>query len=420
MENKILEKQELDLMIYTFDRFEILYKGVDLTLMFSKYPRIFSLLKFFVLNKGKHLSSEYIEDNLWGESEYLDLKNTIKGQVFRLRKIIKKISSEFCGGSLEQMMVISFIDGCYILQLFGNCFLDFEDFEIKAKDLLSLGREKEDIYHDYHSILNLYPNHLLNNLALDHWVIPKRNYYKRLFMDIVNGMITILKERNDYKKAMEVIEKVMLIEPMEERLHIHFIEILLKQGKKYEALKHYNYTNNKLCKELGIIPSEDMKAIREEVYGSIYEKEDAQADLEEVISLVFKQKRVDINSFRRIFTLASRLKGKRKIKCAHMVITLEEQYILKLIREGCKDALFMVSKTRNDMFQSLINSISRTIRKGDVYYFDSFSLSFKVEVLLYDIIDSHWSIVSDRLLKSFREELPDLPLQYVNIKIEEI
>ena len=72
------------------------------------------------------------------------------------------------------------------------------------------------------------------------------------------------------------------------------------------------------------------------------------------------------------------------------------------------------------MFQSLINSISNTIRKGDVYYFDSFSLAFKVEVLLYDIAEEHWVIVRDRLLRNFREELPELALQYINIKIEEI
>ncbi|MGM9974046.1 MAG: hypothetical protein ACI33K_08405, partial [Clostridiaceae bacterium] len=116
----------------------------------------------------------------------------------------------------------------------------------------------------------------------------------------------------------------------------------------------------------------------------------------------------------------SRLKGRRKIKCAHMVITLEEQSIYKLFMESCKDAPLMVSRATNDMFQSLINSISNTIRKGDVYYFDSFSLSFKVEVLLYDIAEEHWVIVRDRLLRNFREELPELPLQYINIKIEEI
>ncbi len=239
-------------------------------------------------------------------------------------------------------------------------------------------------------------------------------------MEVTNVIIEILKEQNEHNRALEIIEKIMLIEPMEERLHIHFIELLLKQGKKYEALKHYNYVNSELCKELAIDSSDDMKAIKEQVYGSIYEKEDTQAELEEVITLAFKQKRVDINSFRKIYNLSSRLKGKRKIKCAHMIVTLEELYFSKLHREGFKDSHSLFNGDRNKLFQSLINSISRTIRKGDVYYFDSFSLSFKVELLLYDIEESHRGIVRDRLLKNFREELPWLPLKYIDIKIEEI
>ena len=391
MNYKYVMQPNADLKIYTFDKFDINFKGISLTSIFSRYPKIFTLFKFFIANKGKHLNSEFIEENLWEENEYEDLKNTIKGQVFRLRKLIKSVSKEICNGELENYIEIVFIDSCYYLNLKNNYFLDFEEFKKGASKVFLRSSEDEADIPEHEFIINLYTNHFLNNSPNDHWVLPLRNYYKRVFIDLVYNRVINLREGKEEKKALDLLEKVFLIEHLDERLHIQFADILIRQGKYFEALKHYDYIRKQFSKQFDILPSEAMKDLEKVIYGSKYnDEEDNSAinrDLEETLSIIFKKKLVEKEVFERILRLERNLGKSNRIQCALMKISFIDEREFK----------------NNNSFQGIIDAISKSIRKGDVYYLDSFSLSLKISVLLYDIEEGQWNIVKERLYQNFRD-----------------
>lgn len=182
------------LEIYTFDHFEVKYKGRSIIYKFNTCPKIFTLFRFLITHRNRLLSVESIEENLWDNREYQDSKNAIKGQIFRLRKILKEISFELCHSELEEFMELVFKNGCYMLKLNGNYFLDLEEFQNNIEVLkndISVGEENLTLRMN---TLELYKNHFIDNLPSDQWILPIRNYYKRLYVDLVESTVMILKK----------------------------------------------------------------------------------------------------------------------------------------------------------------------------------------------------------------------------------
>ncbi|SUY46086.1 response regulator receiver and SARP domain protein [Clostridium putrefaciens] len=122
-----------DLEIYTFGDFDVKYKGISIVYKFNNSPQIFNLFMFFISYRHRILSAEFIEENLWEDKEYQDSKSVIKGQIFRLRKLIKEASLEECNGELEKYIEIEFKSGGYSLNLKGDYFIDNEEFQKKIK-----------------------------------------------------------------------------------------------------------------------------------------------------------------------------------------------------------------------------------------------------------------------------------------------
>lgn len=410
------------LEIYTFDHFEVKYKGKPIIYKFNTCPKIFTLFRFLITHRNRLLSVESIEENLWDDREYQDSKNAIKGQVFRLRKILKEISFELCNSELEKFMELVFKNGCYMLKLNGNYFLDLEEFQKNIEVLkndISVGEENLTLRMN---TLELYKNHFIDNLPSDQWILPIRNYYKRLYVDLVESTVMILKKLNYTKEILDILEKAMLIEPLEESFHVEFIDVLVKQGKYKEALEHYKYVEEKSHKELDIMPSRVMM----ELQGIIHEALRAK-------SKTFNNINEDITSFSDISATLMRdnniklqeVKGSpsHKSRACHKeafnkMFRLEKDLS---ITSGIRSALMKVTLSPylgSDFFtvyDILVDTVDYTIRKGDVFSIDNEERKGEILILLYDIPKENWDIVKKRLLKNFIDKSEKKYLEYLTI-----
>ena len=68
--------------IQLFQTPKIIYQGHESDLIHKLGKKIISLFEVFVINAGEAVSSDYLIDNIWPDSE--DGRNVLKYSIFRL------------------------------------------------------------------------------------------------------------------------------------------------------------------------------------------------------------------------------------------------------------------------------------------------------------------------------------------------
>lgn len=410
------------LEIYTFDNFEVKYKGKSIIYKFNTCPKIFTLFRFLITHRNRLLSVESIEENLWEDREYQDSKNAIKGQIFRLRKILKEISFELCQNELEEFMELVFKNGCYMLKLKGNYFLDIEEFQKNAEVIKNYISVDEENLRIRMNTLELYKNHFIDNLPSDQWILPIRNYYKRLYIDLVESTVMILKKLNNTKEILFILEKAMLIEPLEESFHVEFIDVLVKQGKYKEALEHYKYVEEKSHKELDIMPSRVIMELQGIIHEALRSKDnsfnnisDDITSISDISATLMRANSIELQEVKQSPSVKSRACHKEVF---NKIFRMEKNLS---ISSGVRSALMKVSLNPflgnifNKVYDILIDTVDSTIRKGDVYCLDNKERKGEILILLYDIPKENWDIVKNRLLMNFIDKSEKKYLEYLTI-----
>lgn len=244
----------MKLYINTLGEFDIKAEGQSILNQSSRTYKLYKLFEFFLTFRNKKLLPETIIDNLLSDSESDDPKNTLRTQIFRLRKIIKSFLPE--GMDESKYLSINFTNGYYSLEIGEKTLIDVDEFEdlIKKADL-----ERE--YNDeiaaelYYNALKMYKGLYLSDNSYEVWLVPTRNFYQRLYLKTLYKLIDLLIENDEYEKIIALCEESLLIEPYEENIHINLMEAMLKHGQQKNALNHYEYSLNLLEKELDSKPS---------------------------------------------------------------------------------------------------------------------------------------------------------------------
>ena len=100
--------------------------------------------------------------------------------------------------------------------------LDTEEFEQRFAELKGMtlsqavGQVKK-----YQECLNLYQGEYLPEELHADWVVPVRNYYRRIYLETFADYIKILNVLNDLPAIGAACEQALLVEPLEEAVHIH-------------------------------------------------------------------------------------------------------------------------------------------------------------------------------------------------------
>lgn len=385
-------REEL-ITITTLGNFDIRYKDKSLLKSLGRSYKILDLLKYFISFKGKKLLPENIISNLSDDTEYQDPKNVLRTQIFRLRKILKKIESEI--GIGDYIFDISLCNGYYIFQTSENCVVDSELFEEKISQgnrLLSVDSIKAA--EAYKDAIFLYKGDYLGKASYNDWIIPIRNRYNRIYLQTTIKLMELLKSDEKYNSIIELCESIQMIEPLDEALNIHYMESLLKTGQVKQAMSYYEYITHKLYKDLGIKPSTAMKNIYRKI--QIENEEKIESDL------FFIEKRLmndegagalfcDIDYFKFIYNLERR-KSKRKDILSYVGLIT----IIKIDNKKHFD------NELKDIMLSIKEILLKSLRKGDVF---SFWNDSQIVVILSEIEQCNIDIVEKRIQREFENAL---------------
>ncbi|MDX9916790.1 MAG: BTAD domain-containing putative transcriptional regulator [Gudongella sp.] len=376
----------MKLYINTFGEFDMFMGDQSIMQDASRSYKLFKLLQYFLTFKNKKLLPETIIDNLWQEQDSSDPKNMIRGQIFRLRQILKSILPN------EEYLNIVFNNGYYTLEVGENVMIDADQMEIYIQNGNNLMPEnREAAIEAYLEATRLYKGTYLWDNSYEMWLVPVRSFYKRLYVKTIENLVSLYTETDDSEAIVNLCEDAIAIEPYEEKLHIFMIEGLLKMGKIKNALSHYDFMQVAFEKDLGITSTSAMKDIHRRILNYSSEK----SDLE-------------------ITELDKKLEEKDKsgpLLCdAEYFKFLYNSNKRKRVDNGQPDFITLISMVLTDRDDDgvdytywnrlMTEVLSNTLRKGDIYTFWNDS---QVLVMLTDCKTDGIGIIEKRIKTKYEE-----------------
>ncbi len=346
----------MKLYISLLGDFDIKMNNKSIIPELKRSSKLIRLLEYFLTFKNKELIPETIVENLWMDSESQDPMNMIRGQIFRLRQLLKTMLKD------EETLKINFEDVYYILEVSDDVIIDTDEMEnfIKAGDK-ELEEDIEKAILLYKSAIDLYKGSYLSRYDYQMWLVPIRSYYRKKFLKTVEKLVDIYKSRNNQEGIIELVEKAIELEPNEESLRTILINTLLKQGKLQEAEDEFQNLKNDFEKRLGISDSSSLKEIQIKLESYITDKKEiGTAGLKSKLEEQEKPGPIKFDSeyFRIIYNSYKRKRKEEDKKDLLGLISLrdyeddykEEEYIRSFAK--------LISKT-----------IVSSLRKGDIYTF---------------------------------------------------
>jgi DNA-binding SARP family transcriptional activator len=381
----------MSIEVLTLGDFDIKRSGKSLMERNKRSHKRLELLKYFITYRDKKLSPEYIAENLWNDSEYADPKNTLRTQIFRLRKTLDGMGINGNAVGDVKYLDIAFQNGYYVLNIGENCLVDAVLFEknIKIADKMRSDNPDEAIGR-YIEAIRLYRGEYLADIAASEWVFTIRNRYHRLYVQSLIRLFELLKSKGRCKEIVEHFEQAVCYEPFEEALHVFFLEALLDLKEYKNALSHYNYITGRMYRELSVKPSPALKGIYSKIVAG--EKNIQKADL---------------STLSKSFTYADDMEGALfcDIEYFRTIYNLEER---RSIRAQTKEFLGLVTVTAdsgevsNDKLgkiaETLKSVLKDSLRRGDVYTQWN---NHQMIVLLTDVQQDALVLISRRILKKF-------------------
>lgn len=268
----------LSLRVVTFGEFDIRRADTSLIKKSKRSQRYIELLEYFLTNRGKKLSAEHIINNLWGDRESADPQNVLRTQIFRIRKLLREAKLYGDEALPGETLEILLENGFYRVDVGENCVIDAELFEqgIKEGDQ-KIDSDPNDALEQYTNAFTLYQGEYLEGNSDSEWVYINRNRYNRLFVHATLRMFELLKRGGLWRDIVLYFDRAVLFDPLEEALHLFYLEALLSLGEYKNALSHYNYITSRIDRELGVKPTSAFRNI----YGQIIagEKNAIQADI---------------------------------------------------------------------------------------------------------------------------------------------
>lgn len=396
---KITEVILMELYIKTFGEFDILVGEKSIIDNLKRSYKIMKLLQYFITFKNQKILPETIYETLWDDYDSMDTKNVIKGQIFRLKKGLKEASID------EDTMTIDFVNGYYILKTNENVIVDSDIFEKLIDEAnRNITEDFNEAFILYNKAFKIYENQYLDNFGYELWLVPIRNYFRKLYVNAVENVVEQYKKARMNDEIINICQKALSKEAYEEKLHQYLIESLLANGEIKQAVDHIKYLQNEFIKGTSIFTIDTINRLEDTFEKHQKENNNNESIGIEKLKYLEGAMKLDEEEFKIIYQVT---KIRRKDPN-------EGNYLLIIELDDFKkyDSL---KKTWQDFTSTLI---TRTFRKSDVF---TIWRNEKFLILLSDVKQGAVSSLENRFLINYYESYDEkaLPIKLKHILLEE-
>lgn len=234
-------------------QFRIEFRSNSISDDLNRSRKMWNLLAFIVMNHEISITQSKFIDSLWSDDNTNPI-NTLKTQLFRTREMLKPLGLDGDNLILSQRGAYSWNPDIE-LELDANL---FENFVRAANDT---SRSLEERIEDYHNALKLYKGDFIPKLSGEAWTIPISARYHGLYIDAVKKLCALHEEENNFEAIIEVILKAINIDNLDEDFHCLLINAYIRCDRYKDALAHYDNATSLLYKNLGVNPSDSLRAL---------------------------------------------------------------------------------------------------------------------------------------------------------------
>ncbi|MDO4540546.1 MAG: BTAD domain-containing putative transcriptional regulator [Syntrophomonadaceae bacterium] len=342
------------LKIQTFGSFSMEYKGDVLSNDKQRSKQLWLLLEYMIVNRFNEITLEKLDDVLWRDNDIDNLAGALKNLIYRLRNMLGAV-----GRTPEREYIVS-RHGYYAWNNDIPCIVDSEEMLELYRRANLFETFNEEALDCYLRAIDYYKGDFLSNNAYEEWVVPMSAYYRNIYFDCVYKACNFLMELGRFDEVDRVCSQAIIIGPFEDRAHVMKMRALVQSGKHSAALSHYEYVTSLYYKELGIKPSDEIRAIYSDiakqtknVETDIAAVKDYMKDAEEKAGGAFY---CDYEVFKNIYNLQARSVMRTGQSVFVGLLTLNEQ--------GKEE---VSSNIRERAMENLHIAMHNSLRRGDVY-----------------------------------------------------
>lgn len=220
------------------------------------------LFYYLLLNRHVSYTREQIATVFWGDdSPSVALKN-LRNALWRLRQAFRTISA-----SVDDL--ISIQENCIAFLDTDSYQLDIDQFEAAARLCLhESGTElSEDNVRLLENAVELYSGDLLDGIYED-WCLYERERLRLAFLNILDRLMDHHNRKGDHEHSLEYGKRILLLDPMRERVHRQIMLIHWLAGNREMALLQYRACCNIVQTELGLKPAQETQQLYETILHS--------------------------------------------------------------------------------------------------------------------------------------------------------
>jgi DNA-binding SARP family transcriptional activator len=186
---------------------------------------------------------------LWPEATQASAQNSLRLALYHLRQAVPEVT----GRNEDQPVPFVLADRQAVQVNPAALFeLDVAEFESRLEGTLEQRREAVGLYRgDF-----LADFYLPDSACYEVWVQTRRSDLRRQAVDALDKLVAYDMERGDYETAEGLARRQLAIDDLYDRGHRRLMEILVQQGRRSQALSHYDTYRRLLEEELGVEPDE--------------------------------------------------------------------------------------------------------------------------------------------------------------------
>ncbi|SHH13354.1 ATP-, maltotriose-and DNA-dependent transcriptional regulator MalT [Thermosyntropha lipolytica DSM 11003] len=227
-----------------------------------KNNKVFGLLRYLLINKGKKIERDIILDTFWPEMDMKTASANLSSCLYTLRKALEPELKKAAHSNL-----IKYNKGHLWLEPGENVYCDVWEFVEEGEKLIQNweGNDDTNRIKKLEAILSLYKGDLFEEYPYDDWVIPFRERIRELWCQGQEILADWAVKHNQIEKGIKIYKELILKEPCRERYYEELLQLLIESGQKKEALQYYQKYEKTLREEFGVSPEEKIQRLIKEI-----------------------------------------------------------------------------------------------------------------------------------------------------------
>ena len=208
----------------------------------------------FPSNSAQASSREQLMDLLWPGMPLKSAQANLRQTVYRLRQLIPEVQ----GQNGEPVPFL--ITNRQTIQINPEvaCLADVHEFTV----LIETEPEKAIALYRGDFLADFY---LPDSETFEEWANNQRELYRRQVLAAMEQVTAVSIQHADYDKAIKLAQRQLEIDNLRESNHRQLMEAWARNGRRQEALTHYNHLQKLLQDEIALEPEPETLALIEAI-----------------------------------------------------------------------------------------------------------------------------------------------------------